>query len=359
MKRKKIAVVLPYFGLGGAEHMIARLVSNIDLSTYKVCVYCVYGEPQNNYLEEMVKEHGIEIIYIKKKKGFSLFAIFRLWRVLNIFGPDIIHTHLSACIYVAPWILMHNVIMLHTVHTMPIYEFGLIHRYIMKIMYFIGKAVPIAISYEIKEQIEKVYKVNSNIELIFNPVILENFAKVALNNRTGKTFISVGRLTDEKNQQLLIQAFRDVHLTIHDSKLIILGDGPKKDLLISLIKKFNLEEVVQLKGAVQNVVDYLGKADIFVLTSLYEGMPLAVLEAMAAGLPIIATNVGGLKEIVTDNGILVESMNKRELVDKMILLMNNKAIRKQYAKSSLRNVKKYDIHEIVSQYCYIYDKYIE
>ena len=98
----KVAVVLPYFGNGGAEHMVAQLVSHLDLSKVIVQVFCIFGKPQENHLEEEVHLHGVDIVYIGKNLGFSLAATLKLYRELNKFGPDIVHTHLMACMYSAP-----------------------------------------------------------------------------------------------------------------------------------------------------------------------------------------------------------------------------------------------------------------
>lgn len=94
----------------------------------------------------------------------------------------------------------------------------------------------------------------------------------------------------------------------------MVGDGELKQNIEYRIKKYNIDDKVVLVGNVSNVNYYLSNADIFVLSSDYEGLPLSILEAMASGLPIISTNVGGVADIVTNNGILVSAKDKVGLV---------------------------------------------
>ena len=93
MEKIKVAIVLPYFGAGGADKMVAQLAAGMDLEKYTVEVFCVYGVPLKNHLEQLVQDNGVRIHFIKKKRGFSLSAMYRLFRELNTFNPDVIHTH--------------------------------------------------------------------------------------------------------------------------------------------------------------------------------------------------------------------------------------------------------------------------
>ena len=112
-----------------------------------------------------------------------------------------------------------------------------------------------------------------------------------------------------------------------------------------------------LVGNVSNVNYYLSNADIFVLSSDYEGLPLSILEAMASGLPIISTNVGGVADIVTNNGILVSAKDKVGLVKAMKELASNHKLRYELGCNSLCNSQKYDSQEFIKQYENLYLKY--
>lgn len=354
--RKKVAIVLPYFALGGAETMVSRLASNINLDKIDVEVICIYGNPQNNRLENTVLNSGVKIKYIGKSKGFSLSAVYKLWKELSAYKPNVVHTHLSACVYCVPWILVHKEKMLHTIHNMPKYELITPKRKIMSFMYKIGKAIPVAISKEIQSMMTEEYKLKNKAELIYNPVDVDKFYKDNENHEE-ICLITAGRLSKQKNQKLLIDAIKPLCQEYQNLSLRILGDGPLRDELENYVQSNGLDNVIHFEGNVDNIEGYFSKSDIFVLSSSYEGLPLVILEAMAAQLPIISTNVGGIKDIVTDNGFLVETENKEELVKALRELIENKSLREKLGNNSLKNVQSYDSRVIADQYIELYMKY--
>lgn len=140
-------------------------------------------------------------------------------------------------------------------------------------------------------------------------------------------------------------------------RLKILGDGPLRSDLQNYINLKELNQWITLEGRVENVEDYLAGADLFALSSDYEGLPLSILEAMAAGLPIVTTNVGGVSDIVTDNGKLVEKGNVDAFAAAIQQLVVNRELRDIYAENSAKNVLKYDSTIIASEYMELYKKY--
>ena len=112
-------------------------------------------------------------------------------------------------------------------------------------------------------------------------------------------------------------------------------------------------------GKVANVSKYLQESDVYVITSKYEGLPLSMLEAISSGLPIISSNVGGIKDVITEglNGYLYDlNLGKDEIVKKLLYLYNNKDIMSDIRNNNILLSKKYDIEETSSQYCSLYSK---
>lgn len=354
--KTRVAIVLPYFGKGGAESMVSRLASHLDLSKIEIKVFCIYGTPQNNSFENAVICHGVDIVYIGKGLGFSLTAINKLWKQLSAYKPDIVHTHLSACVYCTPWIIFHNVKMLHTVHSMPIYELIKPKRYIMGFMYMIGKAIPVAISKEIMKLTSEMYLVKFGPELVYNPVDIKQYA-IKKKEHEGFIIVTVGRLSREKNHMLLLEAFKKLNYIEKDMSMIIVGEGELRKNIEDYIKNESLENKVRLTGNVDNVQDYLAMADLFVMSSNYEGLPLSVLEAMSASLPVVSTDVGGVSDIVTDNGILIKKGNVEELVKAILKMKHNLFLREKMSKKSFINVQSFDADKIAMQYIELYTKY--
>lgn len=134
-----------------------------------------------------------------------------------------------------------------------------------------------------------------------------------------KEIVNVGRLISQKNQKMLIDAFVEVHKEFPEYTLAIYGEGPLKNALNKQIEDLGLNDSISLKGAVANLQDVIYDASLFVLSSDYEGMPNALLEAMSLGLPVISTRCsgGGPETIIQNgkNGILVEINNKPQMVN--------------------------------------------
>ena len=338
--------------------MVSRLASHLDLSRIDAEVICLYGQPLQNRLEKAVTSHGVSIKYIGKGKGFSAGALYRLWKELSGFKPSVVHTHLSACVYCAPWIMMHKARMLHTIHNTPEFELIKPKKKVMDLLYKLKKAVPVAISHEIQTMMVDYYGLRAEPELVYNPVDVARF-NVPKEIHRGINIVTVGRLSKQKNQRLLIEAVSKVAEVHRDVALNILGDGPLRDDLEAYIKENSLEDIVHIMGNVSNVEDYLAEADIFALSSAYEGLPLVILEAMAAGLPIVSTDVGGIRDIVTDNGILIESGNKDMLVEALMKIIDDETLRIKMGEISRRDVVRFDSHVIANQYIELYYKYNE
>lgn len=141
-----------------------------------------------------------------------------------------------------------------------------------------------------------------------------------------KVIVSVGRLTRQKNHLLLVNAFNEVHKKFSNYKLIIYGEGSMRGELENRIRELKLEKFVFLPGVENNIKDKIYKSSLFVLSSDYEGMPNALIEAMCLGIPCISTDCpcGGPRELIKDgqNGFLVEVNNLNMLVEKIINILD-------------------------------------
>jgi glycosyltransferase involved in cell wall biosynthesis len=133
---------------------------------------------------------------------------------------------------------------------------------------------------------------------------------------------------------------------------MLVGYGDEQNIN-DLIKKFDLADCVLFTGKVANedVPQYLVASDVFVLPSLYEGFGIVILEAMAAGLPVISTNVGGPPNILTEgvNGYLVEVKNCGQIADRVIQILNDQRLKEKMSKNNLVEVKKYSWESVTAQ----------
>lgn len=162
-----------------------------------------------------------------------------------------------------------------------------------------------------------------------------------------KVLITAGRLATQKNHIFLLEAFKEIKKNYHDVGLLILGEGPLRVELENYIYENNLLDNVLMPGWVKNPYKYIAKSDIFVLTSKWEGFPVALFEALACDTPVISSDCPtGPNEIVFDgiNGYLYEMGNKTELISKISNILDGIGLDTKY------NLKSYDVDVIANEY---------
>ncbi|MFC1732665.1 glycosyltransferase family 4 protein, partial [candidate division KSB1 bacterium] len=161
-------------------------------------------------------------------------------------------------------------------------------------------------------------------------------------NKKEQQILYTGRLIDGKGLSELLAAAKIIYASFPDIKFIILGEGHMKNRLKDTIKKKSIKNVV-IKDYVKhdNIVKYYKKSIAYVLPSYYENMPTGILEAMSSGLPVVASDVGGIPELVIDNktGFLVKPKNEIKLAESIIKLMVNKKLREIMGKKGKERVE--------------------
>jgi len=178
-------------------------------------------------------------------------------------------------------------------------------------------------------------------------------------NTQGKMMkvIFSGRFIGRKGIDHLLRAWKQVAETFPDALLTLLGDGPLFNDMKRMSSAFALDRSVKFTGHVSDVEDHLKRADIFVLPSLQEGMPNALLEAMACGLPAVATAIGGVVDIISDgeNGIIVEPANADALAQGLLRLLGDKAMAVRLGKQARKTIEdRFSLDSVVVQYQKLY-----
>ena len=360
MNKIKAAIILPYFGPGGAEKMAAQLAAGLDRERFTVEVFCIYGQPLHNHLEKMVQAAGVPIHFIGKKRGFSIKAVAKLFQALDKFGPDLIHTHQYACLYASPWAVARKKPFLHTLHTLPeIENKRALRRIVTKFLTARDIMTPVAISKSNQRMVADYYGLPlERVPMIHNPVDVKRFASGERTEDGQFRFITAGRFSPEKNQQMMYRAFASFVDNGNDARLLMLGKGAEEENLKSLARELKIDDRIDYAGFVPNVEDYLKTADVFLLSSHYEAQPLCVLESMAAGLPVISTDVGGVADIVTDNGILVAPGDAEAMADAMKNLRLDENLRKTMSSRSASHAAGFDVSNTIAGYSHLYARVI-
>jgi glycosyltransferase involved in cell wall biosynthesis len=172
----------------------------------------------------------------------------------------------------------------------------------------------------------------------------------------GLVFLTVGRYSEEKNQLALVRAMADVVEEVPDAHLLVVGWGELEDDLRAEVRRLGLEGNATITGRVPSVHAYYGVADVFVLPSLTEGLSVVLLEAMAAGLPIVATDVSGTNEVVVEGetGLVVPPASVSALADAMLELLAEGCRREMGAKGYERVRDEFSVEYAVELYTDLY-----
>lgn len=195
--------------------------------------------------------------------------------------------------------------------------------------------------------------IQKKTSIIYNPVNEESLSP-ALPLREGRQnrIISVGRLYPQKNQAMMIRAFAKVADEFPDWQLVIYGEGPLRAELEFLVSSFKLQNRVLLPGRTEHVIEELRKSRIFCMSSDYEGMSNAMIEAICVGLPVVTTRVSGTEELIKncENGFLVEIGDECGLADSMFKLMSSPILVETMSLKNKKLAGQFDIDLIVGQW---------
>jgi glycosyltransferase involved in cell wall biosynthesis len=357
-KKIKVFHVLHDLTTGGAEKLVVDMCLFSKKDEIDASIVSLFPA-KNNVFEKVAFENGINIIFLNKKRGFDFGIIFALYKLFKFQKPDVIHTHSYVFPYVLPSIIMNRIkARVHTVHSIASKEFGYAIRKVMKIAYTFFNVKPVAVSNYVKKSIEIEYNIKSDlVHCIHNGIDTNIFTKSLKQSSDIVTFVHVGRFTKLKNHSLLVEAFADALKKNNNIALKLIGDGELKLDITRKADELGISDKIEFKGIIKNVNSELNSADIFILSSDWEGLPLSILEAMACGLPIISTRAGGAVEVVkSDNGILVDIGDKEGIENAILLLADNKKLREDLGMKSFICSKNYDIRNTCSNYVLLYKK---
>lgn len=321
---RKVLFLITSLDMGGAETVLKNLVETMTRKgLYKpvICSIRPVGEVG------MTIDKSIKILSLNVNSKFNILAFFRLFRIIRNENPDIINAHLFHAIIMARIMRLFTsgIKVISTLHNENLG--GRFRGLILKLTDFLSLANT-TISETVTNKMRRIGAVPENkVVTIHNGVNIDRFKEQehAQNIREefglpndSKILLSVGRLARAKGYDILIDSFSALRGK-NNIFLLIIGEGPERPLLESKIKEFGLSGRVFLPGSRHNIEAYLSETDIFILPSRWEGMPMAIIEAMVAKRPVIATAVGGTKDLIEDGqtGFLLNNLNRENLANKI------------------------------------------
>lgn len=287
---------------------------------------------------------------------------------------DLLHTHYAiphaSAAFMAKQILKKegkNIPVITTLHGTDITLVGRDKMYAPVVTFSINESDAItAVSHNLKEETYRHFEIKKEIEVIENFVDVHRFSKkpidafkkvIAPNGE--RVLLHASNFRKIKRVQDVVKIFFEVQKEI-PSKLLFVGDGPERSTAEDLSRELDLCEKIRFVGKQEQMEDILAIADLFLLTSEYESFGLAALEAMAAGVPVISTNAGGLKEIMIDGetGYMSDVGDTAGMSRQAISILKNDSILQQFKTKAAVHAKKFDISNIVPLYEKLYERFL-
>ncbi len=364
--RVKILHLVAGLGIGGLERVVVNLLSALDRDKYDLAVCCL-----DDYmaLANEVSRMGTQILCLHRNGPGTDYGLFlQLSRLLRRHRVQILHTHnYSPYFFGVPAALLAGTP--HVVHT----EHGRVfpdRRALMAFNRLFAFKVDrvVAVSQALKQDLARYEKVpERKLKVISNGVPLrsvtskEEMAAKRQELGYGPNEILVGnvaRLVPVKDHQCLLRAMNLVTSVLPHARLIIVGDGPERSRLKRLAVDLSLGERVQFLGERRDVWDLMGIFDLFVLSSLSEGVSMTLLEAMVAAKPVVATHVGGNIELINNgcNGLLVPTDDPEALTAAILRLLQDRRLAQRMGQVARQEVeRKYTLSRMARSYERVYD----
>lgn len=372
----RVLHIIPTLHKGGAE----RLALDICIEMQKredVKVKLIILYPINEY-EFLTKQIDVECCNSKvvpSISGKNQVNLNEFIKIINDFKPDIIHSHLFEAEMLSRWELFPGVKYFSHCHdnipqfnNFNLFDFNkkrLTQLYEKKLLFSRYKKCNnhfIAISKDSRQFLEQTLyvKFKKNIHFLHNAIDYNRFNVLPKITET-LNFINVGSFVTKKNQNFFIPVAKELVKKGIEFKIILLGDGLLKNEFIAEMKINKLEKYFELPGNVNNVEDYYAKSKIYIHAALYEPFGLVLLEAMAAGLPVICLDGKGNRDIIEDskNGFILYNQNVANFADKIIQLIENKELYQAMSSYAKEYAKKYDIKDYVDKLLEMYKKSME
>lgn len=358
----KITLVTPSLFCGGAERVVVSLAEGFQLNGHQVTVITASAKNTDFYqLTPGVKRLALGIMGVSKNPvdaiTSNLNRVATLRKAIKLSEPDIVMAHLTETnILTVLAMLKTKYPVLITEHCDPnLISYGRFWETLRRFVYpFATKLV--SVSQGVEDYFTWLPK--SQKTVIYNPFFVSQNASSEIEippgvNPERKWIMSMGRLTEQKGFDILLKAFAKVASKYPDWQLIILGEGELRSELEELKTELNLGEQVVLPGRVKNPFLLMERAQFFVMSSRFEGFPMAHGEAMLCGLPVIATDCpSGPRELVRDgiDGILIPNQDQAALAIAIERLISNPEERKHFAKSAPEVGTRFSLEKIIQDW---------
>ena len=366
VRKMKIVFIIPSLAFGGAQRVLLHLINSLNKNKYSICL--VLFQDILDYKGEL--HFSGEIVYLDKKSRWGfLKLIFKLRKTLKTYQPDTVLSFLHytnivtmiASLYAKRKFKLILCERSYTPKYLAKIRLGYLRRWLIKFTYRKADKI-LTVSKSIARVLEEDFNIKSEkIKTIYNPIMLNEIKDKCqkeikhpfFEDERAKIIICVGRLAEQKRLDILLRAFSFVRKRDNSVYLIIVGDGELRKELENLSSELRVNKWTDFVGFQSNPYAWIHKADIFVLSSDFEGFPNVILESMACGTPVISTDCpSGPNEIIVNgqSGILVPTEDEKALAEAILKLLRNETLRRTLSEEAKRRVETFRIEKILPQY---------
>lgn len=354
---------------GGGAKVVHQIAKGLDKQRYKSMVACA----SNGLFADMLRKAGVEVVEANMSSKHNVLLIPRLAKFMKQRGISVVHTHGPRSNFfgrIAARLAGVPVIVSTVALTIGRESYADVSKFRRSTYLLIDKLTSVYVNRFLvlselhRDALAADYDIApGRIRKIYNGIELAEYDANEDNGRAVRRELGIdssspivgfiGRLVQkQKGLPFLLQAAAKVKAVFPNGNFLIVGDGPLKAELESLANDLNIFENCFFTGFREDIPDILSAIDMLVMSSLYEGMPMVILEAMAASKPVIATRVGGIPELVKDGetGILVPPKDVDALADNIIALLKNKDKAQQMGLAGRKRVQEsFDVKTMVKK----------
>jgi sugar transferase (PEP-CTERM/EpsH1 system associated) len=373
MKQAPLVAHLIYrLDIGGLETLLVDAINRMPAHKYRHAVICL-----TDYTEfaQRITRPGVELVALHKPPGLELGTHKRLFKLLRQMRPEVLHTYnLGTIEYHATALLAGVPVRVHAEHGRDASDPHGVNRKHNLLRRLLVPAIDryVPVSRDLERWLRGVVGIpQAKVQLIDNGVDTERFAPADAAaappeepwNAPGVFVIgTVGRLQDVKDQACLIDAFVLLRAMLPEQRdrlrLVLVGDGPLRERLAQKIAGAGLQDCAWLPGPRSDVDVVMRSFSLFALSSIAEGTPVTMLEAMASGLPVVSTAVGGIPDLVAEgaSGALVPPGDPQRLAEALAAyVLDEERTRRHGAAGRARIEQKYSVTAMLSAYVDLYD----
>ena len=335
--------------------MCANLAIELKKMGHDVLVVSLYS--LKTYIVDEMIGNGIRFVSLGKKGGIDFSFFFKLARLIHKEKPDVIHSHLYATKYAQFLASIFGVrTKVFTIHNEASKDGTRIDHCLNRFLLKFCNVIPVTLSHDLIDSSCKVYGPKlRQMPVVFNGIPLDKCQPVVGYPSEAKKFLHVGRFMTAKNHKNLIEGFVKAKKTCPSIELFMYGEGPLQSEIMQLVKKYEAASYIHYCGISSDIYSIMHGMNVFLLPSLWEGFPMTLVEAMGTGMPIIASNVGGIPNMLKNNhsALLIEP-NSESITESIVAMYNDSSLRERLGRNALEDSTKFSSKGMALSYLKVY-----